>query len=90
MSKDYHGEIAKFSELVWFRIPTKQPKLAARWKEAHWVGMSERSEEHLLAIKGSTHPATAIRRKPREEQWNVDSVKAVLVRPWELRVRTEF
>ena len=28
--------------------------------------------------------------KPREEQWNLESVKAVLVSPWELRVRTEF
>ena len=45
MSKDYHGEVAKFSELVWFRIPAKQPKLAEQWKEARWVGKSERSDE---------------------------------------------
>ena len=90
MSKDHHGEIAKFSELVWFRIPAKQPKLAEQWKAAHWVGKSERSDEHLLAIRVSTYSARPIRRKPREEQWNLDSVKAVLVRPWELRVRTEF
>ena len=42
MSKDYHGEVAKFSDLVWFRIPAKQPKLEEQWKEAHWVGKSER------------------------------------------------
>ena len=53
MSKDYHGEIAKFSELVWFRIFAKQPKLAEQWKEAHWVGKSELSDEHLLAIRVS-------------------------------------
>ena len=39
MSKDYHGEVAKFSKLVWLRIPAKQPKLAEQWKEAHWVGI---------------------------------------------------
>ena len=55
MSKDYHGEAAKFSELVWFRI---------------------------LAIKGSTFSARA--------QWNLESVKAVLVSPSELPVRTEL
>ena len=55
MSKDYHGEISKFSELVWFRIPAKQPKLAEQWRETHWVGKSERSDEHLLAIRGSTY-----------------------------------
>ena len=29
-------------------------------------------------------------RKPRDEQWNLESVKGVLVSPWELPVRTEF
>ena len=44
----------------WFRIPAKQPKLGEQWKEAHWVGKSERSDEHLLAIRGSTFSARAI------------------------------
>ena len=81
---------SKFSELVWFRLRAKQPKLAEQWREAHWVGRSERSDEHLLAIRGSTCSARAIRRTPRDEQWNLECVKAVLVSPWELRVRTEF
>ena len=84
------SKVATFSELVWFRIPAKQPKLAEQWREAHWVGKSERSDEQLLAIRGSTHLARAIRRKPRDEQWNLESVKAVLVNSWELTVRTEF
>ena len=67
MSRDYHGEVAKFSELVWFRIPAKQPKLAEQWRGAHWVGKSERSDAHWLAIRGSTYSAKAIRRKPRDE-----------------------
>ena len=62
MSKDYHGEVATFSELVLFRILAKLPKLAEQWKEAHWFGKSERSDEHLLAIRGSTYSARAIRR----------------------------
>ena len=59
MSKDYHREVAKFSELVWFRIPAKQPKLGEQWRKAHWVGKSERSDEHLLAMRGSTFSARA-------------------------------
>ena len=89
-SKDFHGEVAKLSELFWFRIPAKQPKMAEQWRKAHSVGKSERSDEHLLAIRGSTYSARAIRREPRGEQWNLESVKAVLVSTWELRVRTEF
>ena len=34
-------KVPKFSELVWFRIPAKQAKLAVQWREAHWVGKSE-------------------------------------------------
>ena len=33
MSKDYQGEVAKFSELV--RLPAKQLKMAEQQKEAH-------------------------------------------------------
>ena len=78
------------NSLNWFGNPAKQPKLAEQWKEAHWVGKSERSDEHLLAIRGSTCSARAIRRKPRDEQWNLANAKAVFVSPWELRVRTEL
>ena len=90
MSKDYHGEVGKLSELVLVRIFAKQPKLADQWREAHWFGKSKRSDEQLLAIRGSTYSARAIRRKPHDEQWNLESVKAVLVSPWEVRVRTGF
>ena len=79
----------KVSELVWFRIPAKQPRLAEQWRAAHW-GKSERSDEHLLAIRGSTCSARAIPGHTRDEQWSLESVKAVLVSPWELRVRTEL
>ena len=80
MSKDYHSEVAKFSELVSFRIFAKQLKLAKQWREAHWVGKSERSDEHLLVIRGLTRSARAGRRQARDEKWNLDSVEAVLGR----------
>ena len=32
MSKDYHGEVAKLSDLNWFRSTAKQSKLAELWK----------------------------------------------------------
>ena len=77
MRKDYHGEVAKLSGLVWFRMTAKQPKLAEQWRKTHWVGKSERFDEHLLAIRSSTCSARANRRKPRDEQWNFESVKEV-------------
>ena len=49
----------------------------------------EASDEHVFAINGSTHSTRTIRRTSREEQWNLDSVKAVLIRSWELKVSTK-
>ena len=43
MSKDYHGEVAKFSELSWFRSTAKQLKLAEHRKEAE----SENGTRHI-------------------------------------------
>ena len=60
MNKDYHGEVAKFSDLSWFRGTAKQSKLAEQWKEAHWVGKLKPADEHLLAIEFSTHSARAV------------------------------
>ena len=45
-----------------------------------WVGKAERSDEHLLAIEGTTFSARAIRRKPKEEQWDLDSVKKIVTK----------
>ena len=90
MSKGYHGEVAKFAELSWFRIHAKQSKLAEKWKDAHWVGKSERSDEQLLVIRGLTRSARAGRRQARDEKWNLETVKAVLNRIQEWKASTEI
>ena len=90
MSKDYHGEVAKFAELSWFHRIAKQSKLAEQWKDAHWVGKFQRADEHLLVIKGLTRSAGAGRRQVRDEKWNLCSVKAVLNRFRELKTSTEI
>ena len=59
MSKDYHGEVAKFAELSWFCSAAKQSKLAEQWKDAHWVGKLKRADEHLLVVRGLTRSARA-------------------------------
>ena len=50
MSKDYHGEIAKFSELVWFRIPAKQPKLAEQ------TGLESRNDLMNICSRSEVRP----------------------------------
>ena len=77
MSKDYHGEVAKFAELRWFHSIAKQSE---QWKDAHLVGKLTRADEHPLVIKSLTRSARASRKQVRDEKWNLGSAKAVLSR----------
>ena len=90
MSKNYHGEVAKFAELSWFRIIAKQAKLTEHWKDAHWVGKFKRADEQLLVIKGLTRSARAGRRQTRVERWNLGRVTAVLNRMREWKASTDI
>ena len=47
-SKDYHGEVAKFAELSWFRSIAKTSKLEEEQTDAHLVGKMNRANEQLL------------------------------------------
>ena len=91
MSKDYHGEVAKFAELSWFHSIVKQAKLAEQWEDAHWIGKLKRADEQLLVIRGLTRSARAAgRRQDRVEKWNLGSVKAVLNRIREWKTSTDI
>ena len=91
MSKDYHGEVAKFPRngLVSHPLPSSQ-SWRKQWREALWLeipndlmNICSRSEVRLIQPErfGENHVRNfGIRRVS----------KAVLVCPWELRVRTEF
>ena len=76
MSKDYHGEVAKFAELSWFHRIAKQSKLAEQWEDAHWVGKLKRGDEHLLVIRRLTRSAGGGRRQARDEKWHLGNVIA--------------
>ena len=68
MSKDYHGEVAKFAELSWVRSIAKTSKLEEQRSDAHLVGKLDRANEQLLVIRGLTRSARAGRRQARDEK----------------------
>ena len=90
MSKDYHGEVAKFAELSWFHRIAKQSKPAEHWKDVHWVGKLKRADEHPLMIRSLTRSAGAGRRQARDGKWNLGSVQPVLNRKRELKTSMEI
>ena len=90
VSKDNHGEVAKFADLSWFHSVAMQSKLSEQWKDPHWVGKLKRADEQLLVMRGLTRSARAGRRQARDEKWNLDSVKALLNRIQEWKASTEI
>ena len=70
MSKDYHREVMKCSELNWFHSTTKQPKLGKQWTENHLVTKLKRVDGHLVEVKGWTHSTRVSRRKLDFQQWS--------------------
>ena len=91
MSKDYHGEVAKFAELSWFHNIAKQSKLAQQWKGARWVGKLKRADEQLRVIRSLTRSSQKqVEDKLVMKSRNLDSVKAVLNRIQEWKASTEI
>ena len=90
MSKDEHGEVAKFDERSWSRSIAKTSKLAEQWNDARGIGKLNRTEEHSFVIKGLNRSVRAGRKQARDEKLNLEIVKAVLSRIWELKASTEI
>ena len=65
MSKDEHGEVAKFDERSWSRSIAKTSKLAEQWNDAH---ERNRTEEHPFVIKGLNRSVRAGRKQARDEK----------------------
>ncbi len=91
MGKDCVQKIVEMGEQVLAkpkrsRTSTRKQALVSRWKHAIWVGMSERSNEHVvvLAEGGPAIKVRTIKRKPITDRWSaeaIDNIKATPRRP---------
>ena len=90
MNKDYHSQIAKYSELSWFRSIAKQLKVAEQQNDAHSVRKLKRGVEHPLVIKGLICSVRTGQEQAHDEKWNSNSIKALLNCTWELKASTAF
>ena len=91
--KCWNGVMAEFGEQVMAKLALKKPptdkkakktkkKLAPRSIPATWLGIYERTGEHLVATRrGDVIRVRTIHRLPKEDQWNADAVFAVRALP---------
>ncbi len=69
----------KFGEYVWYReLRSKteaQEKMKTDWHEGVWLGHNRDSNEVLIGTDNGVVKAFAVRKKPKEEQWNGERIK---------------
>ena len=91
--KGWNGVIAEFGEQVMAKLALKKPptdkkakknkkKLASRSIPGTWLGIYERTGEHLVATRrGEVIRVRTIHRLPKADQWNPEAVLAVAALP---------
>ena len=84
MGKDSRQKFIEIGEQVLAkpkRNPTSNRKqaLKSRWVHGTWVGITSRSNEHLvvLAQGGPAIRVRTVKRKPIADRWNFDEIQAI-------------
>ena len=86
--RKFRGRIVDFGEQVWARLARPQQrgkqkkKLAPRWTQATWVGITQRSGEHkVVTASGRAVRVRTIKRFPIETRWLKDKIMAIEATP---------
>lgn len=73
--------VAEFAEKVWYKPVTEGSKLDIVMDEGVYVGVIDRSDEALVAVRDGVVEARDIRRQLEEVRWGTDLVMAIRVTP---------
>ena len=75
------GPIAMFGERVLYKELNDgrgdRRKIETTWKEGVWLGIKNRTGEHIIGTPEGAVKAYSVRRRPEEERWSVAEVNAV-------------
>ena len=63
---------------------TRLNKLAAKWKDAVFLGIKESSGEYFVGTPDGVFRARSIKRKPDEEKYQLDLLNGMRGTPWEM------
>ena len=79
-----HAKLAEFGENVIFKIPTTRinpGKFDDQWDSGTFVGFDVRSMENFIATPAGVFRVNDIRRRPLQERWSLEKVKAIVGSP---------
>ena len=74
----------RYSErATWYKLPRTADltKLDDRWRNAIWLGKSDRSDEHIIGLETGAVLARSVRRKVEGKRWNERAPKMVTGTP---------
>ena len=82
-------QLAEFGEQVWAKPLRRtsdkerpQATLDGRWLEGTWVGVHDRTGEHIVVLKtGQAIKVRTIKLKPESERWKADAISCIRATP---------
>ena len=85
--REYTAGRATFGEATWYKLPKVADLtiLDDRWRTAIWLGKSDRSDEHIIAVDTGAVLAPSVRRKAEGKRWSERALKLVTGTPWNPR-----
>ena len=83
---DYIGRLLHIGECCWWRpaYANRRPKLDNRQEDGIWLGRTEKSDEILIGTEYGVKECRTVKRKPEDEQWNLEAVKKMKGFPWKM------
>ena len=62
---------------------TKKLSLRTKWVNATWLGMSEKTGEHIVAVEngGAAIRVRTVKRKPKEDRWSEEALNKIQATP---------
>jgi hypothetical protein len=62
---------------------TKKDALSTKWRRGIWMGVTTRSNEHIVIIDGGEEAVRVrtIKRRPIDERWSAEGVEAIKATP---------
>ncbi len=90
--RPFGQRLVGFGEYVLWKLPTKGPQhdeagnMASRMLPGIFIGYSRVSNTYRIAVSsGEIVESRAIQRRPLEDRWRVEELKAVSATPWSIR-----
>ena len=79
--RDWNIALPPFGECVYYRVRTTH-KLDVRWDTGIFLGIRLHTTEKIIGSSKGVVAVQSIRRKPEDQQWDVELLQSIQGTPW--------